>query len=344
MGSGFRFTGIDIPYGATITQAYLVFTAYTSFNTGVIVNTVIQGELSLSPQSFSTYTDFAVRPRTSQIVYWQNIPAWLPDATYQSPDISQVIQAQVNQLGWQSGNNLVLFWGDTAGQGNTTAHIARYAYSYSQSPSQAVGLYIAYDANPYAPSPSSDYTTDMASLKSGVSDLQKTVTSVSNSIDSLGKQYNMVSGKIDGVTASTTSTQALIQSLQSTVNSLQTTTAPTNGSIVALGAQIKTVSDTLTTLTANLNSVKTDVAALTKQSADSAIKVAGNDVRLQSKIGGLQAWIVVLLVAQIITLLLLFVLLGRRMGCASVDNNVVALTPKPPAPASKPPAPKAKSK
>ncbi len=106
--AGIRFSNVTIPNGATIVGAYIEMTcAFTS--DGVPCNARIYGEDEDDPAPFSTYADFMGRTRTSHSVNWNNIPNWTEGNTYQSPDITSIIQEIVDRVGWASGQHMTIF-------------------------------------------------------------------------------------------------------------------------------------------------------------------------------------------------------------------------------------------
>ncbi len=103
---GLRFQGIDIPQSATITNAYLLFTASaTNVNDA---STIIKG-VAVDDMPPWTLADFDVTSQTTvpSTVVW-NQGEWLNNRTYKSADISSVIQDIVNQGGWDVGNSLAI--------------------------------------------------------------------------------------------------------------------------------------------------------------------------------------------------------------------------------------------
>ena len=151
MQSGMRFTGITIPKGSTITAAYVTFTAKDS-NSATTVNTVIQGEYADNPATFSGLADFQSRVRTTASVTWNSIPAWTAETTYNSPDISTIVQEIVDRAGWASGNSIVIFWGDDAGSSTPGTQVCRRAYSYHLSTTKCPTLHIEYTFGTTTPS------------------------------------------------------------------------------------------------------------------------------------------------------------------------------------------------
>jgi type IV pilus assembly protein PilY1 len=144
-GGGMRFTVVTIPKNATIDNAKLTFIARSSDN-GSICKTEISGEKIANALTFGTSADFDTRrnnSRTTAVVQWDSIGAWVAGSTYDSPDITSIIQEIVNQATWASGNALVLFWDDFANRSTGTDSV-RSAKSYDQSTTECVLLTVNY--------------------------------------------------------------------------------------------------------------------------------------------------------------------------------------------------------
>ena len=132
---GLRFQNLQIPQGATITAAYLVFTVDEP---GTQTTTVtIAGEASDNAAPFQEwgFYDLSSRPMTNASVGW-NIPAWTHvGQTQQSPDIRTIVQEIVNRPGWTPGGSMV-FAIDGSGR--------RVAKSYEGEAAAAPLLHITY--------------------------------------------------------------------------------------------------------------------------------------------------------------------------------------------------------
>ncbi|MGY1681899.1 PKD domain-containing protein [Geodermatophilus sp. SYSU D01176] len=109
---GMRFTNVTIPAGATITNAYVQFTADEVKSAAS--NLVIAGQASDNPATFTTATNSlspTARPLTTATVSWAP-PAWTTvDArttAQRTPDIRSVVQEIVDRGDWASGDPLVL--------------------------------------------------------------------------------------------------------------------------------------------------------------------------------------------------------------------------------------------
>jgi hypothetical protein len=118
----FRFAGVTIPQGATITHAYLRVQAYYS-GTGSSVFSLV-GEADDNPYSYDYLPYISDRPLTAAAVTWSVASAWAEDAYYTSPDIASVIQEIVNRGGWSSGNALAIQVRNAAASGG-----CQYIYS-----------------------------------------------------------------------------------------------------------------------------------------------------------------------------------------------------------------------
>lgn len=101
---GLRFTGVNIPQGATILNTYVQFTVDETYSE--VTPLTIQAEANNNPVIFGT-NDFnlSTRPRTVSSVSW-NPPAWLTldqsGADQQTPNLAPLIQEVVNRSGWVS--------------------------------------------------------------------------------------------------------------------------------------------------------------------------------------------------------------------------------------------------
>ncbi|MHC4597152.1 MAG: hypothetical protein ACYS19_19675, partial [Planctomycetota bacterium] len=110
---GVRFTGIPIPKGATITDAWVRFQVDEDKGGTEQVNLIIEGELSPNPAAFSsTAGDVSGRSKTTSQVQW-SVPNWItvgdqgPDQT--TPSIASIIQEIVNQDSWVGGAIVLMF-------------------------------------------------------------------------------------------------------------------------------------------------------------------------------------------------------------------------------------------
>jgi len=150
---GLRFLNVQVPIGAEITNAYVVFTV-EDVSIADAVNLIIDGELVPNAPAF-TETDYNVssRTRTEANVEWQ--PGAWPTANQkqQTSDISAVIQEIISQDGWSSGNAIAILISDnpdnpsvglrvaTSGAGTTTMLHIEYGSKRAFIPDPADGAY-----------------------------------------------------------------------------------------------------------------------------------------------------------------------------------------------------------
>jgi len=143
---GCRWVGIPVPKGATITEAWVQFSADDINNDYHIpdVSVIIEGELSVNPATFSSAAgDISSRPKTTSSVVW-DIPRWMTvhaqGPEERTPDISPIIQEIVNQAGW-SGSAIVLTFRDNPAK---PSQGCREAEAYDGDPAEAPLLHISY--------------------------------------------------------------------------------------------------------------------------------------------------------------------------------------------------------
>ena len=124
---GFRFTDIDLPNGAEVTEAYLQLTADEIG--GVDCNLSIRAHAVPNAQPFAEVSgNLSDRPKTTNVVNWLVEPWWQVNVSgeqHKSPNIAAVINEVVSSNDWQRNNALALL---IDGTGTRTA--------------------VAYDANP----------------------------------------------------------------------------------------------------------------------------------------------------------------------------------------------------
>lgn len=142
---GMRFNNLNIPQGATITNAYIQFEVDES--TKEATNLTIQGEASDNAATFSTTkNNISSRPRTTANVDWSPEP-WSTEQTteldHKTPKLTSIVQEIVDRENWVSGNSLVTI---ITGSGERTAE------SFDGNSSAAPLLHLEYsisdDASP----------------------------------------------------------------------------------------------------------------------------------------------------------------------------------------------------
>jgi hypothetical protein len=141
---GMLWTGVQIPKGAIITKAYILFT--TDETGSAPANMRLTGQAANSAGSFTTASfNISSRPRTVSTVDWVNIPPWNTvgesGLAQQTPDISPIIQEIVNRSGWAAGNNIAIIAQPIP---NDTNYGPRTAVSFNASAIQAPLLHIEY--------------------------------------------------------------------------------------------------------------------------------------------------------------------------------------------------------
>ncbi|MCB0551897.1 MAG: hypothetical protein KDD19_30305, partial [Phaeodactylibacter sp.] len=139
---GLRFTGLNIPQGAIISQAHIQFTADETRNVNPC-NLNIYGQASDNAVTFNSGDhNISSRPKTGAVVSWTP-EDWtsVGDAgpAQQTPDISSVLQEIVNRNGYSPGNAIAVII-DGVG--------ARTAESFDGAPTLAAELCVQFYTPP----------------------------------------------------------------------------------------------------------------------------------------------------------------------------------------------------
>ena len=134
---GMWFGGVNIPKGATITNAYLQFKVDET--SAEASNFSIQGEASSNALAFaSTGRNVSARLRTVSAVSWSP-SSWLTlkaaGTDQRTPNMAPIVQEIVSQAGWAAGNSVVMI---ITGSGH------RVAEAYEVNPAGAPLLHIEY--------------------------------------------------------------------------------------------------------------------------------------------------------------------------------------------------------
>lgn len=138
---GLRYQDLNIPRGATITNAYIRFSS-NSFNSGATSFT-FTGELTGNSTTFSnTSNNISARTRTTESAVWDTDNDWpVSGESVASTDISNVIQEIINQSSWCGGNSLNII---VEGQGGSTSS-ARLSTAFENGTGLSPQLVVVYD-------------------------------------------------------------------------------------------------------------------------------------------------------------------------------------------------------
>ena len=114
---GLRFNGLNVPQGATVTQAYLTFTVDEP-DTGTTIVDIHAEDADNAGPFTATINNVTGRQLTAAKATW-NIPDWnTVGATHDSPDLSTVLQEVVDRPAWAAGNSIAFI---IFGTGSRTA-------------------------------------------------------------------------------------------------------------------------------------------------------------------------------------------------------------------------------
>lgn len=139
--TGLRFTGIDIPQGATITNASILFTAHDNYGDyyGDPLTVSIKAADKKNPAEIDSDIIGNWSPVTNAEVEWDLSDAWVDSEQYLTPDIKEVIQEIVDRDDWESGEAMAIRLEHESGIGT------RIFNDYYSSETTAPLLSITYD-------------------------------------------------------------------------------------------------------------------------------------------------------------------------------------------------------
>ncbi len=112
---GLRFKGITIPRGATISKAYLEFTADET-NSGPVTIKIAGEAIGNSPVFNASPYNVSSRTKTNSKIDWSPENWTVLGAKYKTSDLGSIVQEIVNKSSWNSSNamSFILYGGNTA--------------------------------------------------------------------------------------------------------------------------------------------------------------------------------------------------------------------------------------
>ena len=122
----FRFINVQIPQGATITDAVVRFTSGSNKTSTVIRTNLTFGDVDDASQPNSC-NDMAAVLRTSNVA-WNNIDSWVTGVQYDTPQLKDIFQTVVDRAGWSSGNAAILLIDDSGSDNEARRNISMYNY------------------------------------------------------------------------------------------------------------------------------------------------------------------------------------------------------------------------
>lgn len=146
-GVGLRFQNVPIPRGAVINSATLTVTS-NSNNSNTTVNSRISAYDADDTGSVIDVADYNSKfaAKTTAQVDWDNVPAFVTDTEYTSPEFKEVIAEVTSRIGWQAGNSILIFWEDHEGRTTQSNDTDRDIYDYGSTPGKAAKLNLNYTA------------------------------------------------------------------------------------------------------------------------------------------------------------------------------------------------------
>ena len=146
--NGLRFQNLQIPPGAKIENAYVVFKGGAKDTQAISLE--LYGEATDNAATFTAAKgDLSRRPHTAATALWKP-ESWTVGKFYQTPNLAPVVQEVVSRSGWRSGNALALLIDGASSAGE------RSALAFGKGDGSAPELVVSYsggDAAVNAPAP-----------------------------------------------------------------------------------------------------------------------------------------------------------------------------------------------
>ncbi len=168
--TGFRFASVNIPQGAVVTDARLIFASHTDVgDQGLATDYSVFAEASDDAPSFSTANaDLSARGRTVEAVNWLPGTWDSVTGTQSSDNLAVVVQEVVNRELWCGGNAMTLF---VEGTGSRLARTFDYGDG-----SDAPVLEITYDATSIPADGGCAIRSVFSSISAGNDDVEQRVS------------------------------------------------------------------------------------------------------------------------------------------------------------------------
>ena len=122
IAAGLRFTGITVPQGSTIDEAFIDLTIErrqtSTTNTTIVAQDVGDAAAIAAPASLgfgNVNSDITNRSATSASVDWNGVPASNAGQVITSPDIATIVQEIVDRADWASGQDMFFRFEDSSG-------------------------------------------------------------------------------------------------------------------------------------------------------------------------------------------------------------------------------------
>ncbi|MDA8961816.1 PilC/PilY family type IV pilus protein [Congregibacter sp.] len=166
--AGLRFDGVDVPRGVTVTEAYITFTAERDFSSAYDLNIGIENSGNTATFTASA-GNIAGRSLSTDRVAWSGTMAHSSGDTFQSPDISSLVQQVAARGDWCGGNAMSVVINGASGQLPVVA--------FEGSASLAPRLIVKYEYDSISPGSSCIRRTVSRTIGASTDDAEETGSS-----------------------------------------------------------------------------------------------------------------------------------------------------------------------
>lgn len=101
-----KFDNIVIPRGSIIDSAFIQFTALQDKSGNTVKEDIFFNDIddAVAPTSAAEFNALSV---TDEHIDWDDVPAWLDDIAYNTPNIGAALQEVIGRPGFVSGNSVM---------------------------------------------------------------------------------------------------------------------------------------------------------------------------------------------------------------------------------------------
>lgn len=274
----FRFTGLGALAGATITSATLTFVAAAT-DSGA-ASFVIKARAADNPPAPTTISEASSPARHATTVSWSSVAAWTAGTAYDSPDITTLIQALVDDGYLASG--VILFYVEPASSGTGQRDAASYDHATYNPPA----LHVEYTTT--VNKTASDADTVSAGETATVTELARS----HNRTDAESTVSASESASIGAALASAGDSGTVTASEQATVAIVEGKSASDSGTITAAeSSQLNVVKPSSDAHTVSAGESLAGMSAAVAAS-DAPTVTAGESLTLAAAVGAVDAGLV----------------------------------------------------
>lgn len=262
----FRFTGLTALAGATVSAAKLTFVAAATDSDAA--SFVIKARAADNPAAPTTISEASSPARHATTVSWSSVASWTAGTAYDTPDITTLVQALIDDGYLASG--VILFYVEPASSGTGQRDAASYDHATYDPPA----LQVEYTAIVDIPVAATIATTITPDATLAITEAKADAATITTTIGATSDLFTS-EAKADAATLTTTITPAIdALTIEGTADATVTTTIGPDPAIAAA------LDATPATLTTTIAAGTPEIAQTTDATVATTISVASVERRI----------------------------------------------------------------